>query len=254
MSGVPTQEVEVVNDLPPELRSQFSDVAPSAFSVVLTLMGWGALGTLIAQTVPKQRIDRIAVFVGRLNRLLETHSAQLESFTSSTLKGEASERIELLRKGAESASYATTPTRARQLASIVANGFSQDEIAAQKMRVVLDIFDSLTDIEASVLLYFYRNREPPRVDQERQTIAQQLRHEPAIAQIFDGDVAFWVACISRLEARGLVQKSTIWGGRFGDDNWADERKESAEFSPANYAITTLGKQISEHVVETEEAK
>lgn len=240
--------IETLDDAPEELRSKLSDLAPSAMGIVLTLLGQGALGTAVSRVVPNQRIDRIAVFTAQLNETVRQLQFELETIAAQITAGEAAERVELLRQGAENAQHATSENRARRLARIVAHGISQDEIAAQKARAILEAFTALTDVEVSVLLYFYRNRAPHRGDIERLSIAEQLSRDPTVAAVFEKDVAFWIATVSRLAGAGLIRKSTIWGGRWGDDEWADEKLETAEFSPNHYALSTLGRLIAEYVV------
>jgi hypothetical protein len=238
--------IETVDDLPEELRNQLGDLAPGVFLQILAL-SVGPLGKALGAFLPNQRLDRVALFAARLRQEWTAMSVRLNELEEEIRDGRAPERARLFLDGATAAINATSSKRASQLARIVAHGISGDEVVAQKARTLLSSLEELTDIEFMVLLYFHRHPDREYFQTTRRPISEQISHEPTLAKIFEGDVAFWVACVTKLEARGLLRKSTTWGGELGDSEWDSERLEAAEYSPKNFSITSLGRLLASNV-------
>lgn len=108
------------------------------------------VGSLIAEIVgnviPNQRVDRIARFV----QLLDARLARLER---PFLEGRIHEPavVDLLEDAFTQAARATSQERLEHIASVVANGISQDELNQGQTKRMLWLLGQLNDAEVVIL-------------------------------------------------------------------------------------------------------
>lgn len=134
----------------------------------------GALGEVLAQLVPNQRLDRVTKYISNLEERLKEVEFNLQSLTESAIK------LDMVEEGARQSARATNEERIERIAGLVASTlrFSDQQIIRDKR--LLKIFGELDDEEVW-LLNQLSCLQPPYLPQ----------HEP---------MAYEIAARERLEA------------------------------------------------------
>ncbi|MFZ2031760.1 MAG: hypothetical protein WAU68_15725 [Vitreimonas sp.] len=233
--------IERYDQLPETLRNKIADLGPPTFVQIATLMGLGGLASAITQYIPNQRADRIAVFVAELGRRLNALDADTNLLESEVSAGRAAERARLLRDAVTFAEKAVSDERAARIARIASVGLAGDELRAQRARTFLGVLESLTDIELAILVFF-QIAPSQRGAEAWRPLAEQLESSPTLKSIFENDAAYWVACVSKLEASGLLEGATVWGGEF------EGKRTQADIDVMMhrvdlYTLTTVGREL-----------
>ncbi|OQW56948.1 MAG: hypothetical protein A4S17_13065 [Proteobacteria bacterium HN_bin10] len=233
------EPVERYDQLPVELKNRIADLGAPTFIQLAELVALGGVATAIVQYLPNQRVDRVAVFVAELARRLDEVAANLAKLEVDLNAGSAPERARLLRDAASAAEKAVSDQRAARIARIASVGLASGELAAQRARSFLSLLENLTDVELAVLAFF--QREHRHIDAWR-PLSTQLSASPSLARIFESDVAYWIACVSKLEASGLLRRSTVWGGEpEGDRSQTDVDRMMHRVDL--YSLMTLGHEL-----------
>lgn len=109
----------------------------------------GAIGELIASTLPNQRVDKMARFV----RLIDARVLALEDMIQERLEENIRETpyLDLLGEGLNSAASALSDERLTHIAELVSRGLSGNEAAALQRLFLLGILDQLNDAEIIIL-------------------------------------------------------------------------------------------------------
>jgi hypothetical protein len=145
------QKSEPVSPLTPTQR----DEAVSAFIVGLSMIP--VVGPLVAHLVgnriPAQRLDRIADVLHRLGEKVGTLESQLLDRA-----WESEEFADLLEDGLAQATRALTPTRRGQIATLLKNGLSREDLDHLQKKRLLTLLGELNDAEIVILRYYGRNR------------------------------------------------------------------------------------------------
>jgi|CXWL01.1.fsa_nt_gi hypothetical protein len=233
--------IERYDQLPAELRNKISDLGPPTFIQIASLMNLGGLAAAIVDFLPGQRVDRIAVFVAELRRRLDEMNANCEEIERNFRSGSLPEGARLVRDGVTFAEKGVSSKRAAQIARIVAAGIATDELRSQRSRIFLSLLEDLTDIELAVLSYFEISRKERDSDHWR-SMRSQLASAPALAAAFGEDIGFWLACVSKLKAMGLLEGSMVWGGEVGAGR-TQEAVDTMKNRVDLFSLTTLGREL-----------
>lgn len=139
-------------ELPEPIKTRAIDYVTSAAKVALGAVPFaGPLLVEIADSIiPRQRVDRIADFAGKLEQRIrhleeETVNAQLndEEFT------------DLVEEALRQASRATTEERRTYLASLVANSLTSEAIEHAESKHLMWLLGEINDIEVLWLRFYH---------------------------------------------------------------------------------------------------
>ncbi len=108
------------------------------------------LTEIIGAVIPNQRVDRLTKYI----KTLEDKISQIPKDTIENLK-ENEHFIDLVEEGFVQASRAITDERRNYIASILANGITDDSIAIEESKSLLKILQELNDVEI-IWLRFYQ--------------------------------------------------------------------------------------------------
>ena len=140
------------------------------------------LSELIGMIIPNQRVDRLSKYVIELDNKLKKIPTEI---TTGLLKNE--DFIDLIEEGFIQASRARTDERRKYIASIIANGISDEQINFEESKYQLKILQELNDVEIIWLRFYlvpttggdkeFRNKHQkilapvrPRLEDDQQTI------------------------------------------------------------------------------------
>ena len=111
------------------------------------------LAEILGIHIPNQRIDRIAKFAADLDQRLECIEKDL---LESQLENE--EVTDLIEEGVRQASHSLSDERRGYIASIIANGLSEDKISYAESRHLMRILDEINDVEVIWLRFYWELR------------------------------------------------------------------------------------------------
>jgi hypothetical protein len=140
-------------DAMPELGGTKRDVVVSmAKGVVGAIPGAGSfIAEIIGQVIPEQRIQRIEVYIKKLNERLEETKEQV---TTEQMKRQ--ENVDLFEDGATQAARALSDERLEYIARLVAHGMSGDERARLESKRLLSLLRSVDDDQIIILASYLR--------------------------------------------------------------------------------------------------
>jgi hypothetical protein len=211
------QKSEPVSPLTPTQR----DEAVSAFIVGLSMIP--VVGPLVAHLVgnriPAQRLDRIADVLHRLGEKVGTLESQLLDRA-----WESEEFADLLEDGLAQATRALTPTRRGQIATLLKNGLSREDLDHLQKKRLLTLLGELNDAEIVILRYYGRNRYG---EQDYEGFPDEEHDQAAVHQTYR----------STLQRLGLLEP-VIKLPR--DGSLPDIDKHTGQFKVQHYQISQLG--------------
>jgi hypothetical protein len=149
------------NKLAPVLRDTAADKAVAggqALSSIVDVVAPGVggfFGLLVGQIIPGQRAERLAEYATRLGRRLRITEGAIESLSDRlealALALDADQRA-LFEDGALAAVRATTNERIEQIAKVVADGLTDDDVSAAEQRRLLALLNDLSSEDLVVLM------------------------------------------------------------------------------------------------------
>lgn len=133
------------------LENNKNDLIASAAKSVLGIVpiAGSLLSELVGNLIPNQRIDRLTKYVKELDEKL----SQIPSEKMSSLI-ENEDFIDLVEEGFVQASRAITDERRKYIASVVANGITDEAIKLNESKYLLKILQELNDNEIIWLRYY----------------------------------------------------------------------------------------------------
>ncbi len=162
------------------------------------------LTELVDNLIPNQRIDRLIKYVYQLEkRLTDTEEENLK------LKLKNEECIALFESGFIHASRATTDERRSYIASIVANGISDEEIEYQSSNYMLNLLSELNNEEV-IWLRFFLHPTIGGDEDFREKHSNVLDHAPAYIGAPEKELdksALQKSHREHLERLGLIQSN-----------------------------------------------
>ncbi|MBW7874480.1 MAG: hypothetical protein H3C47_00665 [Candidatus Cloacimonetes bacterium] len=136
----------------PELNTNSTDKLVSSLKVLLGAVPVAGplLAEIVTQIIPNQRIDR-------MNQYMELLSLRLDQLNISheVLKSKIA-AIDLIEDSFYQAARASTKSRLKYIANLLANGLSNESITCEESRFVLKILEELSDLEL-IWLRFYQD-------------------------------------------------------------------------------------------------
>jgi hypothetical protein len=108
------------------------------------------LSEVIGAVIPNQRVDRLTKYI----KILEDKMSQIPEEIIDRLKMDE-HFIDLVEEGFVQASRAITDERSKYIASILANGITDDSIKLEESKSLLKILQELNDVEV-IWLRFYQ--------------------------------------------------------------------------------------------------
>ncbi|MDR6853616.1 hypothetical protein J2Y54_003136 [Sphingomonas sp. BE123] len=106
----------------------------------------GLLGELVTATIPRQRQDRIATYLRKVEERLATFEA---AEAKAALQNP--EKIDLIEAGGYLAVRATNAERIRQIADVVAHGLARDDADVIRRKRLLSLLGEIDDDEVAIL-------------------------------------------------------------------------------------------------------
>ncbi|WP_372029249.1 hypothetical protein [Pseudomonas kurunegalensis] len=179
------------DNLPSEIKSQAIDYVASGAKAALGVVPFAGslLAELAGSIIPNQRVDRIADFASKLQaRIEQLEEAQVRS------ELDDEEFTDLLEESLRQASRATSETRRRYLASLVATSLSSDAVEHAEAKYLMRILGDLNDVEVLWLRYFH----DPIIDGDKEF--RELH-----AGVFSYKVAHMGSSREELDAHALQQ-------------------------------------------------
>ena len=133
--------------IPKELQRDGADQAALALSSLAALVPviGGPLAGLITYTIPKQRMERIVLFIQKLSERVSKLEANIEAII------EDPEKSDLIESGCHQAARATTPERITRIAEIVSSGLSEEGTDLIRRKRLLRLFGEIDDDELIIL-------------------------------------------------------------------------------------------------------
>ncbi|MEO6145569.1 MAG: hypothetical protein ABIT70_00680 [Sulfuriferula sp.] len=140
------------DQLPTPIKTNAVDyVAACAKAILSTIPFAGSLLAEIAGSIiPRQRIDRIADFAGKLEQRIQNLE---QSSVTDALNDE--EFTDLAEEALRQASRSTTPERREYLAALLASSLSSDAITHAETKHLMRILGELTDVEVIWLRFYH---------------------------------------------------------------------------------------------------
>jgi len=111
----------------------------------LDLIG-GPLGELVGEVIPKQRLDRVVIFLRHMEKRLQT--LEIEQVKSALADPN---KIDLIETGGYQAARAIADERIRLIAEVVFNGIKAPEADAIRRNRLLKLLGELDDDEIAIL-------------------------------------------------------------------------------------------------------
>ena len=149
---------------------------------------------LVNVTIPNQREERLVAFVQRLEE--RVHTLEAEDLAT---KFAASENIDLVEDGMFQAIRSLSAERTRQIADLVANGLTRDDVEYHHKKKLLQIFGELNDLEVLILKslddsaadrreFLERHKDAiigpvATMGASREVVARSIFHQAARAQL-----------------------------------------------------------------------
>lgn len=129
--------------LEPNEVDRLSAITQSGVSLI-PLVG-GVIATLIAETIPNQRADRLAKYIRKLETRIETLEAKpAEVFADP-------EKVDLIEEGAWQATRATSEDRIERIATLVASQLEAGEVEAIRLKRLAHMLRQIDDDELVLL-------------------------------------------------------------------------------------------------------
>ena len=160
-----------------ELRPNWVDYSVSGIrgGVNLVPIVGPFLAEIVGETIPNQRLDRIAKFAAELDRRLN----YVEVFVlDNQLENE--EFADLIEEGFRQASRSLSDERRSYIASLIVNGLTSDRIEFSEAKHLLRMLSEINDIEVVWLRYF---REPTIEGDEQFRDSHKKVLEPVTALV-----------------------------------------------------------------------
>lgn len=130
-----------------ELEAKLPDHLASAARGLAGLVPFAgtALGEVLTQIVPNQRLDRIAKYLSILEARMNEAELEIQ------LISQSAEKVDLIEEGAVQATRATSDERIEHIARLVAQGLSTSDAWAIREKRLMKIFEQLDDEEVLLL-------------------------------------------------------------------------------------------------------
>jgi len=206
------------------------------------------LSEIIGAVIPNQRVDRLTKYI----KILEDKMSQIPEEIINDLKTDEN-FIDLVEEGFVQASRATTDERRKYIASILANGITDDSIELEDSKSLLKILQELNDVEI-IWLRFY---QVPTIGGDEEFRKQHVNVLSPIRAYIGADkemlqkAALQDNYKKHLERLGLIKNHIR----------TDSKTKMPEFDrftgqpKISYSdITQLGKMLLEQIGMTEENK
>lgn len=234
-------------DLPPALRSQFSDHAATVLKATLgNLPVGGALVTeLIGVIIPNLREERIVAYLAGLARKVEATGRTLEQLQAELTP----EKAALFEDGANGAVKATTAGRIEQLVALVAQGLGAGGREAEDQRSLVRLLNDLTDTDLRYLMNWVKRYNEDEDWRRAHGFHVEFQSQPVEFQFGPntltlnqpvpvGDVMDEIAEMSvqgRLESLGLLERRVIQA-REGEQRRGERFEYDINVSEAGMAL------------------
>lgn len=132
------------DDLDPSLKDRM--VAATKVAVGAVPFVGGAIGELVSETIPGQRLDRVVAYLRELERRL----SEIEQDDQKKLFSDP-EKIEFVEEGGYQAARALSDDRITRIATAVANGLTSDDVESERKKRLLGLLGQLDDDELAIL-------------------------------------------------------------------------------------------------------
>jgi outer membrane murein-binding lipoprotein Lpp len=140
-------------NLPEPIKAQAIDYVSSGAKAILGAVPFvgSLLSEIAGSIIPRQRVDRIADFAGKLE-------ARINHLENDTVRSQLNDEefTDLVEEALRQAARSTSEARRDYLASLVANSLSSDAIEHAESKHLMRILGELNDIEV-LWLRFYQN-------------------------------------------------------------------------------------------------
>ena len=154
-----------------DLGTRASDVAAIAARGLLGAMPcFGALlAEVVSNLIPNQRLDRIERFAMVLHQTLERLGHKAEELNDRLTSPEF---VDVLEDGMWQASRALSHERLRYIASVLAHGLSEPQLNHARTKKLLQLLDSLTDLDIVWLKYQSLAEDPKKPEEFSPEVAE----------------------------------------------------------------------------------
>ena len=189
-----------------ELDIQSTDIVASIVEAVVSyapIIGPG-IAKFIGYAMPRQRIDRIADSLRRVDEKVENHEKFIE-------KMETPEGKDLLEDTIVQSARALTEERRQYIANLFRNSLTREEVLHDQNKKLFRILDELNDSEIILLKYtsmsLGRDTEHPFIKKHWEVL-KPIERELASKKTDPRSVAFIYNYIKTLDRLGLVNMET----------------------------------------------
>lgn len=183
----------------PDFGDNANDKTVAVLKSVAGLVPWAgtALGEIISQIIPNQRIERLEKYLQHL--ALQLNQMQIPNVQD---KIKSAENVDFFEDGAYLAARALSDERMKYIANCVANGIAKDQLDKTREKRVLRLLQDLDD-EEILLLNGYCGQT-----KEAKNVFTELRPEPTCigssTEVISEETLFEKG-IANLEKLGLIE-------------------------------------------------
>lgn len=226
-----------------DLEQNSTDYVVATAKAVLGMVpiAGSLLAELAGTIVPKQRLDRLADFAGKLEK-------RFENFDKDSIRAKLTDEnfADLLEETARHAVRAVTGERREYLSALLATGISEDRISFVETKHLLRILGEINDIEV-IWLRFYSNPVMNGDNEFRTKHATVL--EPVSATIGSDQAtldrhALQKNYVQHLVSLGLLERPLEVDPKTG---YPPFDKLSRDWKTRGHQLTPLGRLLLRHI-------